>query len=112
MWTMSPNSFMAWNMFWASLHEQLSQPSANETPASCRARIGGMPLFSFMLLSGLMTTLVPVSARSSISSGSSHTLWARLRRGPSRPSLCRRRISEPPCCGYSIRACSAMPLDS
>ena len=99
-------------MFCASEHEQLSQPSPMLMPASCISRIGGMPLFSLMLLSGLMTTRVLVRARISISSGSSHTLWARLSRGPSSPSRSRRRISEPPCCGYSRRACSAMPFDS
>src|ERR1700730_9678602 len=72
----SANSFIAMNMFCASEQLQLSQPRPMRTPASCKARIGGISHFIFRLPWRLRNTPVPLAARRSVLLQESQALCA------------------------------------
>ena len=91
------SSFIAVNMLWQSPQLQLSQPKATFTPASITRRIGATPLLSFRLLAGLCARLARAWPSSAISSPSSQTPCAIVRRSLSNPTSRSQRSMDPPC---------------
>ena len=80
------------NMFWLSEAPDPSVPRATFTPRASISATGAMPDATFMLLAGLWATDEPVSAMSAMSSASSHTAWAAVKRGPRIPTPWRWRV--------------------